>query len=158
MKHFCMKIYLISQGRGLYCFCPPAWRQWRHMKMLNNYNNIHGGFGSSAMCLSIIISKENNNNNNDNNNNNNNKFVPEKYCKMFHLVGTLPCNRIFRLLWLVSNKKKPMIICARSTSRSREQNTKRRSRSEADHAARTRERFVYSIVKNNEIVWLSATW
>ena len=42
-----------------------------------------------------------------------------------------PRNRIFRPRWFVGNKiKKPMILCARSTSRSREQSTKRRSRSE----------------------------
>ena len=51
----------------------------------------------------------------------------------------IPCDRsIFRPLWFVGNKiKKPMILCARNTSRSR--NT--------DHAARTCEWFVYSIVK-----------
>ena len=34
MKQFCVKIDLISQRREMYCFCPPTWRQWRHMKML----------------------------------------------------------------------------------------------------------------------------
>ena len=32
MKQFCMKIDLISQ-RKIYCFCPPTWRQWHHMKI-----------------------------------------------------------------------------------------------------------------------------
>ena len=34
MKQFCMKIDLISQGRENVFFCPPTWRQWRHMKMV----------------------------------------------------------------------------------------------------------------------------
>ena len=44
-------------------------------------------------------------------------------------------------LWVIKIKR-PMILCARSTSRSREQSTKN-----ADHTARTCERFVYSTVK-----------
>ena len=43
-------------------------------------------------------------------------------------------------LWVIKIKK-PMILCARSTSRSREQSKN------TDHTARTWERFVYSIVK-----------
>ena len=52
----------------------------------------------------------------------------------YHVIGRFSD----LLIWFVGNKiKKPMILCARNTSRSR--NT--------DHAARTCEWFVYSIVK-----------
>ena len=47
-------------------------------------------------------------------------------------------------LWVIKIKK-PMILCAPSTPRSRE----------ARNAARTRERFVYSIVKITRFLWLS---
>ena len=43
-------------------------------------------------------------------------------------------------LWVIKIKK-PMILCARSTSTTSKQNTK------GDQAARTCERFVYSVVK-----------
>ena len=51
-----------------------------------------------------------------------------------HVIG---CSD-FVDLWVIKIKK-PMILCARSTSISREQSTK--------HGARTCEKFVYSIVK-----------
>ena len=57
-----------------------------------------------------------------------------------------PRDHILRPCWFVGNlDKKPMILCARSTSRSREQSTKHRSRSE------NMWRFIYSTVK---ITWL----
>ena len=51
-------------------------------------------------------------------------------------------------LWVIKIKK-PMILCARSTSRSREQNAKRRSRSENKRKA------CLSYSQNNKIVSLS---
>ena len=51
-------------------------------------------------------------------------------------------------LWVIKIKK-PMILCAHSTSRSREQNTKRRSSSENTWKVC----LFYS--QNNKIVWLS---
>ena len=51
-------------------------------------------------------------------------------------------------LWVIGTKK-PMILCARSTSRSREQNTKRRSSSENMWKVC----LFYS--HNNKMVWLS---
>ena len=51
-------------------------------------------------------------------------------------------------LWVIKIKK-PMILCARSTSRSREQSTKRRSRSESMLTVC----LFYN--QNNKIVWLS---
>ena len=52
-------------------------------------------------------------------------------------------------LWVIKIKK-PMILCARSTSRSNEQSTKRRSRSENVR------KFCLSYNQNNKIVWLSS--
>ena len=51
-------------------------------------------------------------------------------------------------LWVIKMKK-PMILCARSTSRSREQSTKRRSRSENMWMV------CYFYGQNNKIAWLS---
>ena len=50
-------------------------------------------------------------------------------------------------LWVI--KKQPAILCARSTSRSSEQSTKRRSRSE-----KMRKVYLFCSL-NNDIVWLS---
>ena len=59
-------------------------------------------------------------------------------------------------LWVIKIKK-PMILCACSTSRSREQSTKN-----ADHTARTCERFVYSVVKITRLydyqTWQTRFW
>ena len=71
-----------------------------------------------------------------------------------HLLAAgqlFPCDRIFRPRWFVGNedKKKPMILCACRTSRSREQSTKRRSRSENMCKVCS----FYS--QNNKIEWLS---
>ena len=46
--------------------------------------------------------------------------------------GKLPCDRIYDLvdLWVITIKT-TMILCGRSTSRSHEQSTERRSRSES---------------------------
>ena len=52
-------------------------------------------------------------------------------------------------LWVIKIRK-TMILCARSTSRPNEQMNKRTAARNADQAARTRERFVYSIVKVKE--------
>ena len=51
-------------------------------------------------------------------------------------------------LWVIKMKK-PMILCARSTSRSREQSTKRRSRSE------NMWKVCYFYGQNKKIAWLS---
>ena len=65
-------------------------------------------------------------------------------------VCVCSCDRISDLvdLWVIKIKK-PMILCAHSTSRSREQNTKRRSSSENTWKVC----LFYS--QNNKIVWLS---
>ena len=56
-------------------------------------------------------------------------------------------------LWVIKIEK-PMILCARRTSKLSEQYRARN----ADHAARTGGRFVYPIVKQNrKILWLSNT-
>ena len=62
----------------------------------------------------------------------------------------LSCDRICRPRWFVGNEiRTPMILCAWSTSRSREQSTKRRSLSENMWKVC----LLYS--QNNKIVWLS---
>ena len=52
-------------------------------------------------------------------------------------------------LWVIKIFKKPMILCARSTSRSSEQCKKRRSRSE------NKRKVCLFYNQNNKIVWLS---
>ena len=61
-----------------------------------------------------------------------------------------PCDHILRTRWFVGNlDEKPMILCARSASRSSEQSTKHRSRSENMWK-------VYLFYSQNiKIVWLS---
>ena len=79
--------------------------------------------------------------------------LQDKECWVPRRILLLPCSDVLSMstCWFVGNKifKKPMILCARSTSRSREQSKKRRSRSENMR----KDCLFYS--HNNKILWLS---
>ena len=64
-------------------------------------------------------------------------------------------------LWVIKIRK-TMILCARSTSRPNEQMNKWTAARNVDQAARTRERFVYSIVKVTRVydyqTWQTFCW